>query len=31
VVTEGAQIDVGGNEKYVSFCRCHWLEAVECT
>lgn len=31
VVTEGAQIDVGGNEKYVSFCRRHWLEAVECT
>lgn len=29
VVTEGAQIDVGGNEKYVSYCRRHWLEAVE--
>ncbi len=24
VVTEGAQIEVGGNEKYVSFCRRHW-------
>jgi thymidine kinase len=30
VITEGAQIDVGGNEKYVSFCRRHWLEAVAC-
>lgn len=30
VVTEGAQIDVGGNEKYVSYCRRHWLEAVAC-
>ena len=29
VVKEGAQIDVGGNEKYVSFCRRHWVEAVE--
>lgn len=28
VITEGAQIDVGGNEKYVSYCRRHWLEAV---
>ena len=28
VVKEGAQIDVGGNEKYVSFCRRHWVEAV---
>jgi thymidine kinase len=27
VVTEGAQIEVGGNEKYVSFCRRHWVEA----
>ncbi|HBF29598.1 thymidine kinase [Rhizobium sp.] len=24
VIREGAQIDVGGNEKYVSFCRRHW-------
>lgn len=24
VVHEGAQIEVGGNEKYVSFCRLHW-------
>ncbi len=29
VVKEGAQIDVGGNEKYVSFCRRHWVEAVD--
>ncbi|MGV1752165.1 thymidine kinase [Agrobacterium sp. CG674] len=29
VVKEGAQIDVGGNEKYVSFCRRHWVEAVK--
>ncbi len=28
VVTEGAQIEVGGNEKYVSFCRRHWVETV---
>jgi thymidine kinase len=31
VVKEGAQIDVGGNEKYVSFCRRHWVEAVQDT
>lgn len=24
VVKDGAQIEVGGNEKYVSFCRLHW-------
>ena len=29
VVKEGAQIDVGGNEKYVSYCRRHWVEAVK--
>ncbi|SCX85618.1 thymidine kinase [Rhizobium sp. NFACC06-2] len=29
VVTEGAQIDVGGNEKYVSFCRRHWVETFK--
>lgn len=29
IVKEGAQIDVGGNEKYVSFCRRHWVEAIE--
>lgn len=25
-VTEGAQVDVGGNEKYISLCRKHWTE-----
>ncbi len=29
VVKDGAQIDVGGNEKYVSFCRRHWVETVK--
>jgi thymidine kinase len=24
VLREGAQIDIGGNDKYVSFCRRHW-------
>ncbi|RVK25856.1 thymidine kinase [Sinorhizobium meliloti] len=24
VMREGAQVDVGGNEKYVSYCRRHW-------
>jgi thymidine kinase len=28
VLREGAQIDVGGNEKYVSLCRRHWDDAV---
>jgi thymidine kinase len=28
VLHEGAQIDVGGNEKYVSLCRRHWEEAM---
>lgn len=27
-VTEGAQIEVGGNDRYVSLCRRHWREAV---
>ena len=30
LVREGAQIDVGGNEKYVSFCRRHWDEKFAC-
>jgi len=25
-VTEGAQVEVGGNERYVSLCRKHWRE-----
>lgn len=28
-ITEGAQVQVGGNETYVSLCRRHWREAVE--
>ena len=28
VMHEGAQIEVGGNEKYVSLCRRHWEEAM---
>ncbi|WP_121630465.1 thymidine kinase [Tropicibacter alexandrii] len=28
VLTEGDQIQVGGNETYVSLCRRHWREAV---
>jgi thymidine kinase len=28
VLTEGAQIVIGGNETYVSLCRKHWREAV---
>lgn len=28
IVREGAQIDVGGNEKYVSFCRRHWEDTM---
>ena len=27
-ITDGAQIQIGGNETYVSLCRRHWLEAV---
>ena len=30
VVREGAQVDVGGNEKYVSFCRRHWEDKIRC-
>ncbi|MCP5071800.1 MAG: thymidine kinase [Rhodobacteraceae bacterium] len=28
VVSEGAQIQIGGNETYVSLCRKHWREAM---
>lgn len=28
VVREGAQIEVGGNDKYLSYCRRHWEEAM---
>jgi len=27
-VTDGAQVQVGGNETYVSLCRRHWREAT---
>ena len=30
VVREGAQIEVGGNEKYVSYCRRHWSDIMLC-
>jgi len=28
VLTEGAQVEIGGNERYVSLCRRHWREAI---
>ncbi|GGA13549.1 thymidine kinase [Neptunicoccus cionae] len=28
VITEGAQVQIGGNETYVSLCRRHWREAT---
>lgn len=28
VLTAGAQVQIGGNESYVSLCRKHWREAV---
>ncbi|MGG7646017.1 thymidine kinase [Rhodovulum sp. YNF3179] len=28
VLTEGAQVQIGGNERYVSLCRRHWRDAV---
>lgn len=28
VITAGAQVQIGGNETYVSLCRRHWREAV---
>ena len=33
VIREGAQIEVGGNERYVSYCRRHWEQAMgrDCT
>lgn len=30
VVRHGAQIEVGGNEKYVSYCRRHWEDKMRC-
>ena len=29
VIREGAQIEIGGNERYVSLCRRHWNEAMD--
>lgn len=28
VLKDGAQVQIGGNETYVSLCRRHWREAV---
>jgi thymidine kinase len=28
VITDGIQVEIGGNEKYVSLCRRHWREAT---
>jgi len=28
VIREGAQVQIGGNESYVSLCRRHWREAI---
>jgi len=29
VIKEGAQIEIGGNEKYISLCRKHWKNEME--
>ena len=28
-VKEGAQVEIGGNERYVALCRKHWMEAMQ--
>lgn len=28
VIVDGDQVEIGGNDKYVSLCRAHWKEAV---
>ena len=28
VINEGAQVEIGGNEKYISLCRKHWRRSV---
>ena len=28
IVQEGEQIEIGGNDKYISLCRIHWAEAI---
>ncbi len=30
VLKEGAQVDIGGNDRYVSVCRRHWEEKMRC-
>ena len=29
VIKDGAQIEIGGNDKYISLCRRHWFEAMD--
>lgn len=29
VIREGAQIEIGGKERYVSLCRRHWVETMK--
>ncbi|MBU74337.1 MAG: thymidine kinase [Rhodospirillaceae bacterium] len=29
VIREGEQIEIGGNERYISLCRKHWCEAMD--
>jgi thymidine kinase len=29
VITDGAQVEIGGNEKYISLCRKHWRDAMD--
>ena len=28
VIREGAQVEIGGNERYISLCRRHWVETM---
>ena len=28
VIRDGAQVEIGGNEKYISLCRSHWRAAM---
>jgi thymidine kinase len=28
VIREGAQVEIGGNERYISLCRRHWVEIM---
>jgi thymidine kinase len=30
VVHQGAQVEVGGNDRYVSLCRRHWVDKMRC-